>query len=212
MANIQAIPSEIVDPGSKLDPGNYLFSCEGVKEGDYEGRFLYDATFRVLQPESHKGQLQYERWWIGSDEDPEAAKPETWSQNAGRMAQCCDAMSVPMKGQNPDIVVQQMLGKQLCGRVEHKAYTTKAGKSGVGANITRWGIAGSMTPEVFSGNGQPPLAQTPMPMPGAVQAAQPMPPAAPQAPAPIPGAGTNQPPVQGGPTQTPFPPMPPQYQ
>lgn len=205
MAKIGNIPQQVNDPFTKLDQGSFLFTCEGVKEGDYEGRMIYDASFRVQQPASHQGQVHYERWWIGSDEDPEALLPDTWTSNGGKMKKCCEALGVPFLGQNPDMVTQQMIGKQVCGKVTHRQYTNNEGKPATAANVSQWGQPGTMTPEVIgSDNGQPP-AQAPM-TPAPI-------------PAQAPGVGTPTPPVapqapqQGGPVAAPpGPPLPPQYQ
>ena len=203
MAKIGNIPQVVNDPSTQIDPGSFLFTCETVKEGDFEGKLIYDATFRAQQPESHKGQLHYERWWIGSDEDLEALLPDTWTSNAGRMKKCCDAMGVPFLGQNPDLIVQQMIGKQFCAKIVHAP--SKDGKY-MNAKVSQYGQPGAMTPEVIGAdNGQPPVqASTPMPAgtpgvgtPVAPQTGMPASPVAPQ---------------QGGQQAPPGPPLPPQYQ
>ena len=215
MAKIGTIPQVVNDPFTKLDQGSFLFTCEAVKEGDYEGRMIYDASFRVHQPASHQGQVHYERWWIGSDEDPEALLPDTWTSNGGKMKKCCEALGVPFLGQNPDMVTQQMIGKQVCGKVAHRQYTNNEGKPATAANVSQWGQPGTMTPEAIGAdNGQPPQNQNPDR--ASVGGLAPLPAGAPGVGTPV-APQTGMPaspaaPQQGG-QQAPLgPPLPPQYQ
>ena len=205
-AKIGTIPNQVNDPGTMLEQGFYLVTCEKVEDGDHEGQFLYDASFRVEQPTECRGQVHFERWFIGSDEDPEAVRPETWTQNAGRMKKCCEAMGIPFTGQNPNVVVQQMFGKQVCMKVTHKTSVSKKdGKTYTNARVTQYGQPGTITPEVFtSDNGQPAGRQQIQP-----PAAQPAFGVGATTPPPV---GMPPSPVQQGGTPPVNPPLPPQYQ
>ena len=205
MAKIGNIPNVVNDPSTILDVGSFLFTCEAVKEGDWEGQILYDASFRVQQPASHQGQLHYEKWFIGSKEDPEALLPDTWTSQAGKMKKCCESMGVPFLGQNPDLVVQQMIGKQVCGKTVHKQ-STKDGVNYTNARVSQWGQPGTMTPEVIGAdNGQP---SAPM----QTETAAPMPAGTPGVGTPVaPQTGMPASPAGGQPVPA-GPPLPPQYQ
>ncbi|KKN38542.1 hypothetical protein LCGC14_0752370 [marine sediment metagenome] len=202
MAKIGTVPNVVNDPSTQIDPGAYVFNCESVKEGDYEGQLIYDAVFRAQQPVTHLGQTHYERWFIGNEEDPEALLPDTWTKRAGHMKKCCEAMGVPFLGQNPDMIVQQMVGKQVCAKVVHKA--SKDGKY-TNARVSQWGQPGTMTPEVIgSDNGQPPVQ--------APAVAAPMPAGTPGVGTPVaPQTGMPASPA-GGQSAPAGPPLPPQYQ
>ena len=203
---VQTIPQQVNDPFTKLDPGNYLVCIEEIKE-EYtqdDQRLFYTGRFRIQQPQSHNGQVHYERFYIGTDEDPQGNSPDTWTQKAGRLKKCAEGACVPFTGQNPAVVFQQMLGKQLCMKINHRPYTDNDGKPQTAANVQAWGQAGTMTPEVIGVEGNNGQAQA--------YAAAPAP--VPAAPVPAPGVGSPVPPPaapQGGGAPV-NPPLPPQYQ
>ncbi len=207
---LQVIPNNVKDPTTMLDVGEYLFGIEEIKEEYTEegSRLFYIGKYRVIQPTSHAGQLQYERFYIGTDEDPPGNQVATWEDKAGRLKKCSEAAGVPFTGQNPQVVFQQMLGKQLCGKVIHKPYKDKkTGDARIGANVQMWGTAGSMTPQVqaVDGNSGQPVG-APVGAPAQVAAPAPV-------TVPVPGQGSGTPPVQppaaGG--VPPLPPGAPQY-
>ncbi|HDZ26684.1 hypothetical protein LCGC14_0650290 [marine sediment metagenome] len=208
MAKIGTIPQVVNDPSSSIDPGIFVFSCESIKEGDHKDQLIYDSVFRVQEPIAYKGQAHFERWFIGTDKDPEAILPETWTSKAGHMKKACDAMGVPFLGQNPDMIIQQMVGKLFCAKIVHKQ-TTKDGVTYTNARVVQYGQHGTMTPEVFvSDNGQSPVTApiAPAPLPaGAPGVGTPV--------APQTGMPASPAALQQGGQQAPLgPPLPPQHQ
>lgn len=181
---LSLIPNQVNDPSTKLDVGEFDFSIEEVKE-EYttdDNRLFYTTKNRVVRPPSHAGQLHYERFYVGTDEDPGGMQPDTWTQRAGRLKKYCEAAGVPFTGQNPSVVLAQLVGKQLCGKIIHKPGETREGVATTFANIQTWGVVGSMTPhvEAVEGNSGQPVGA----------------PATAPAPAPAPGQGSGMPPTQ----------------
>ena len=96
-------------PESAVVPTDaYLASIESMAEelSQSSGKLMYSTAFKIMEPTAHAGLNLFERFVIGSDEDPEAEDPETWKKSVGarRLKRCLKAAQIPLD-QNMDQVM-----------------------------------------------------------------------------------------------------------
>lgn len=56
-----------------------------IAQGKKGGKLGIAVSFALAEPEEMKGIPHTETFWIGSDDDPAASKPQTWQRNGVRL-------------------------------------------------------------------------------------------------------------------------------
>ncbi len=183
------IPQQIDDPFTDLAPGNYRGRIDKVElRTTKTNKLMYVAEVRISEPREAANRVHFENFVIGTDDDPSAERPETWTKTAGRMKQFSDAAGVPFLGQDPNVVVMELVGKTLDFKVNTRVDKTTGEKR---AQISKWATQGTFQPEIEAmGVGGIAPAQAPaqsfqQPAPQGYQPLGGTPPAQPSAP----GAG-----------------------
>ena len=140
------IPQQIDDPFTDFDPGSYRGGIEKVsKVMSRTNKLMFSAEVRVSEPAEAANRIQFENFVIGTEEDPTAQNANTWKEKGGRMKQFCDAAAVPFLGMDPDMVVQELVGKM----VDWKMFTRVDRQTGEKrVVVSKWATAGSFMPEI----------------------------------------------------------------
>lgn len=176
------IPQQIDSPFTDFDPGSYRGGIDKMnKTMSKSNKLMFVGEIRVSEPVEASNRVHFENFVIGTEEDPTAQNPNTWKEKAGRLKQFCEAAGVPFLGQDPDVVVQELIGKQVDFKVNVRVDRNTGEKRSV---VSKWAPKGSFLPEIELTQGKAPTAQP------AQQFQQPAPGFAPQ---PQGGAQSSQP-------------------
>ncbi len=120
MGGRQWTPDEIPD-STLLPDGIYPFDIEGIKEDQSKaGALMYTATYRVAEGD-FVGLPQFDRFNIGSPDDPNADDPETWKRSIGarQLKRLFKAAHVPL-GTDVDDMCQAAIGQRFLGVVNQQ--------------------------------------------------------------------------------------------
>lgn len=192
---------ETIPDSTVLPEGAILFTIEDIiEERTNEGdRLMYNFHFRAQEPPAVASLMHFERFTIGSPEDPEAEDPDTWAKSIGAriMKQVLKASQVEL-GEDLDEVFGAAKGQNVIGIVTQQVDDGSRDpkyKGQIRNRVQRWYAPGEREVAL---NGPAAAAPTALkPKPGAAKAA---PPAAKPAPAP---AVATHPPSKPGPKAAP---------
>jgi hypothetical protein len=121
--NWDAIPDKV-----NLEAGNYRMKIVSIKEleplGEQAPQLTYLCTFEVDEPVEHRGEMHFERFRIGDENDPMAEDENTWRRSMGaknmkkmlKEAQCVlldtdEATYEAAKGQVLIVKIVKTMGK-----------------------------------------------------------------------------------------------------
>ena len=140
------IPQQIDDPFTDLAPGNYRGRIDKVElRVTKTNKLMYVAEVRISEPREAANRVHFENFVIGTEDDPSAERPETWTKTAGRMKQFSDAAGVPFLGQDPNVVIMELAGKTLDFKVNTRVDKVTGEKR---AQISKWATQGTFQPEI----------------------------------------------------------------
>jgi hypothetical protein len=78
------MPTEgIPKPGSVLDSGYYLLRTHLTPDETAAGKFMIKGDFTVVEPVECEGRHYFENFVIGTNDDLDAADPQTWKTSVG---------------------------------------------------------------------------------------------------------------------------------
>lgn len=145
---------DAVSESSQLPAGAYLFSVAEIEETRTKdaNKLMYVAQLEVVEPHEFVGLRQRDNFVIGSDADPDAEDPVTWSNAIGakRAKQMFKAGRVPMQP-DFDAMCASMVQQQVVATVVHKP--DKADASRVNVNIGRYYSVGTHPVNSTGGTG-----------------------------------------------------------
>lgn len=160
------IPTEIRDPYSMLPTGILQFKVADAFEASVgkEGEEVYGVIVQavVTAPPSHAGEEHTETFFIGVNEsakavqdgklvaDPNAERPETWKARAGQFKKFCAHFDLQIEGADMDLVLAELKGKEILGKVIHATSKTlrEDGTPFVNARVDRWFKPGEVVPAI----------------------------------------------------------------
>jgi len=93
-------PDAVSEIRDAVPRGNYrckLREVESVYTNKQPPRLMYVAQHDILEPEDYAGARLFDRFTIGTDNDPEAEDPESWSDKSfavKRIKEMCTAFGV----------------------------------------------------------------------------------------------------------------------
>lgn len=193
------IPTEIRDLFEMTPAGTLLMQVTDAQEAwvGKQGEEVYGivVSHQIVEPTSHAGAEHQETFFIGVNEsakqvqqgklkaDPEATNDETWKARASGLKRYMEKHGISIEGADLDVVLQTVVGKQILGRVVHKASNTlrEDGTPFVNARVERWFAPGEVQPEIAPeapapqaapGSGPRPAAPAAGPRPAAPAPAQ----------------------------------------
>ncbi len=206
---ISSIPQGITE-NRDTDPGKYLWDITTFEKKFQEnsGRLFFNTQLRCVMPQTRLGRFHFESFWIGTEDDPNGDHQQTWLDSLGakQWKSFCKVAGVPFDGQDPEVIMANLVGRQIGGHVER--VLSKKDKKHY-TNVTKWYAPGSFEPIIDAPTVEsaPPVANpavAPPVTPGVVQQAPPMAQSQVYAP-PVPQAAVPmaQPIAQGGVSQQP---------
>lgn len=107
---------EDIPESTLLPDGIYPFDIEGIKEDQTKkGWLMYTATYRVAEGD-FVGMPQFDRFTIGTEDDPNADDPETWKRSisARQLKRLFKAAQVPLSS-DVDEMCQAAMGQRFLG-------------------------------------------------------------------------------------------------
>lgn len=195
------IPTDIRDLFEMTPAGTLLMQVTAAEEAwvGKQGEEVYGIviTHHVVEPASHAGVEHKETFFIGINEsakqvqsgklkvDVEANNPETWQLRASGFKRYMEKHGINIEGADVEVVLAEVVGKQIIGKVHHVASKTLKddGTPMMNARVERWFAPG----EVECAIAEPtPVATTAAPTaarPAAVAGPRPAAPVAAAAPA-----------------------------
>lgn len=191
-------PTGSVPDRDELPTGNWKFKIDELKEDpSNDGRLRYSCQLRALAPLENL--VHFERFFIGTDDDPDATDPQTWTASFGfkqlvRMCRKAKVQSASAEVVDMDQLCSEASDHEFDGKVTSRLYTDKVtGEQRTAVGISGYYEAGSLQYGLIDMAPRQPKGA----MPAVGQ--RPQAPTRPQAPAgrPAPAAPrAPQPPVQ----------------
>lgn len=146
-------PAQIKDEWKQVPAGDVILSiesCERVNQSAARGGGNVEVAteqlnMTVVEPSAYEGTTHKQIFWIGSDEDPLAAREETLSRGgASKFKACAMAAGVEIEGQDEELVRSLLKDTQVGA---HVAWKVNA-EGFVRANVTSWFKVGEKVPSV----------------------------------------------------------------
>jgi hypothetical protein len=174
-------------PDSTLLPQDlYTFEVDDLtEETSKKGKLMYRAVFRVTDG-NYTGTPLYDYFSIGSDEDPTASEPSTWTNSIGarRMKRLFKATQIPMTS-DIDEMVENVKQQRFVASVAQEMDDGLRDPKYKGVKRNRIDGMFPLGTRIAGGNG--PAVAPPAPAPAPARAA------APPKPAPAAGARAAKP-------------------
>lgn len=213
----RAFPWDEIPDSNIVPVGTYLLrGVELTEETSREaGKLMYKAQVSTIEPAEHANEALFERFVIGSDEDPLAKQPATWKASVGarRMKAMLNAAQIP-SGLSTAQIAQTFPGAQFLCKVSQEEQKEgdykgtisnrlsnffKVGERATGLDATAPTIPGTAPVAAAPAPAPAPVAQPQAPQPvatppPAAPAAAPAPGGPPPAAAPVPAAPAPAPP------------------
>ena len=92
--------------GNVLDTNLYKFEIEQMEETATKeaAKYMIKATYVVVEPEGDKGRLMFDNFVIGTNDDPSADDPKSWTGiSAARWKDVLVKANVPTKGTTEEV-------------------------------------------------------------------------------------------------------------
>lgn len=140
-------PAVIKDERKQAPAGYVLFAIESVervnkitKSGE---KAVEQVNMSVVLPEAYEGTPHQEIFWLGTDQDPKAEKPETLERGgASKFKTFASAIDVNIEGQDEDLVRSMLKDQRILGQVSHKV----SADGFVNARVNVWMKEGEKEP------------------------------------------------------------------
>lgn len=142
-------PAVIKDERKQAPAGWVLFSINSVTR-EFKGqpgaeKAVEAVKMTVQAPEAYEGIEHEEVFWLGSDQDPKAERPETLERGgASKFKAFAAAIGVNIEGQDEELIRSQLKDQRILGHITHKVNTGGF----VNARATSWHAEGEKDPMV----------------------------------------------------------------
>lgn len=113
------MPTEIKEPFKRLPGGMLQGKITGAVAGEIptnqgqSSMFGVTVDVTVTAPDAAYGITHQERFWLGTEDDPHADKPETLTRRAGNFEALCVAAGLSCKGQDLDVTCSELVDRDV---------------------------------------------------------------------------------------------------
>ena len=100
-----AVDFDNVPDDNTYPRGSYHAKLKAWEPGEYEEKFTVNLEYELLKPKAFKGAPFFTRFFLGTDDDPEAKQPETQrrSRDFIKLKKVLASLGVKLKGTIEDI-------------------------------------------------------------------------------------------------------------
>lgn len=113
------MPTEIREPFKRLPGGLLQVKITGAVAGEIPTEQGQSSMYGVVvdtvvsAPDAAYGITHQERFWLGTEDDPHADKPETLTKRAGKFEELCNAAGFSCKGQDLDVSCSELIDREV---------------------------------------------------------------------------------------------------